>query len=185
VPTGSSEIPPALDRLIYLTAPFVVLIAAYASGLMQWVYDRISGGSPGPLAGAVVALVMTYPAMGFHELGHAAMVRVRLPEAAVRIRLKALYGQVEYDAGRATLSDALWITLAGPVASLLGALAGFWLLPQLLPGSLFHVLVWGFTCGSMWGVLNLLPVRVTDGGRTFTSDGRVILGLLTRAWALR
>jgi hypothetical protein len=91
-----------------------------------------------------------------------------------------------FDASRATIRDVLLIALAGPAASLAGTVISAWALSAASPPGVVHDLLWAATLTGVFGVLNLVPLRLQEGrtGPTFRSDGRLALDALRLARAL-
>ena len=119
--------------------------------------------------------------------GRAAQLHLR----GINMRVNAISspvrmgGSASFDATWATSRDVLWIALAGPAASALGAIATGWWLSQTGPG-LMHDVLWVATFAGVFGVLNLVPLKIEErrGDTPQRTDGRLVLDALRaeRAW---
>ena len=163
-----------------------------------------------PLVWSFVAIAIAgIPVILLHELGHAIAAR-RLLDGDVEVvvgttgklaelrlgRVLATInvlshpagpaGTVGFDDARATARDVLWIALAGPLASLLGFVATAMVLSAVPMQGVVHDLVWAAVVVNVFGVLNLIPIELRDGGGSVSrSDGRLALDALRALWALR
>ena len=146
-------------------------------------------GSLGTIAIALLAL----PLLIFvHELGHALAVRARgLPLKKLKVGDKSdvvltvggfrmelgrftgkgdIGGYVLYDARRSTPADILVVSLAGPAANLLGAVATGWLARGTGPD--FAASLWLLTFWGVWLALANLGAHGKEEDPTTWSDGR-------------
>jgi Zn-dependent protease len=109
------------------------------------------------------------------------LVDLQLGQTQIRIHAlidpRKLSGSALTNARRVTAADALLISVAGPVASFVGACFTSSLLAATESGTLPHGLLWAATFGGIFGVLNLVPVSLTEGrgGRVIRTDGRLAL----------
>jgi hypothetical protein len=97
-------------------------------------------------------------------------------------------GLAEFDATRATARDVLLIALAGPAASLVGAVATGWALASSSPSGVLHGLLWAATFGGLGAVVvNLIPFTFQEGrdGPGLPTDGRLALDALRVGRAIR
>jgi hypothetical protein len=139
--------------------------------------------SPSLPALVIVLPLTAYPMVLLHEVGHAAMVRLRLgPDVPLRISVgrpgpAGVDGMVEFDASTATASDVLLIALAGPAASLAATVLTALAMSSTPLGSVAHALLWGCTAWNVIGLANVIPFALRDaaGLVSFRSDGRQAL----------
>jgi hypothetical protein len=150
------------------------------------------------------------PAILLHELGHAfaaarrlggevevsvgnagRLAELRLGQIKASINALSLPGRASglatFDDSRATAHDVLWVAVAGPLASLLGALPTAMLLAAAPESGFAHDLLWAGLLVGIVGVLNLIPFEFQErrNGPRFRSDGRLALDALRVARALR
>lgn len=162
--------------------------------------DNFMNAGPGLLWAFVCCAVVGIPLTLLHELGHAVVARARLgSEVRVTVgnagqvgtvRLGGLIttlnlfqrpdrigGAASFDAGRATARDMLWISLAGPAASLLGGLCLDVAYRHAPSGGVAHSLLWAAVLFSVFAVANLIPLRLSERGgrRPFNTDGMAAL----------
>jgi len=161
----------------------------------------------GMLAGSVVG----YPALLFHELGHALMAQRLLPDDEVKITLgsgfgvaqarmgrlevnvKALTspfgvaGVAEFDASRARAGDVALIALAGPAASTVALLAGLAALTVAPDIEVVRLALGVLTLFNTIGVLNLVPAtyRLSRNEPKRHTDGRVVFDAARVLYELR
>jgi hypothetical protein len=85
-----------------------------------------------------------------------------------------------FDARRATAQDMLWISLAGPAASLAGGLLADIAYQRAPESGVLHPLLWAAVFDSVFAVANLIPLRLRErrGGPAFNTDGMVALSAL-------
>jgi hypothetical protein len=81
----------------------------------------------------------------------------------------------------------LLIALAGPAASLAGAILTGYAFTVTAPDGVLHDLLWMATFGGVFGVLNLIPFTFQERrhGPSIRTDGRLALDALRVARALR
>ncbi len=176
-------------------------------GVLTWVAQTLNGffESAPPIPVVVVAAFVVEPLLVLvHELGHALAARALLDtDVVVAVGSKGtlldrhigrvhLYvnafggvagasGVAGFDWRGATARDVVLITLAGPVASLAGALLAAWLLGIAPAHGVVHALLWAATFGGVLGALNALPFRFQQrrGDPVHRSDGRLALEAFT------
>jgi membrane-associated protease RseP (regulator of RpoE activity) len=183
-----------MDLLYDLTAAIV--------GFMQ-------SGPPFPAFFVYIA-VAGIPVILLHELGHALaasqrlgadvevsvgttgqLANLRLGQITASINALSLPGRAagiaSFDDSRATARDVLWVAVAGPLASLAGAVATGMLLAAAPESGVAHDLLWTATLGGVLGFLNLVPFEFQErrSGPTVRSDGHLALDALRIARALR
>ena len=171
---------------------------------------RFMESAPSAPAVWLYIAVATIPVVLLHELGHAVAARqrlggegevsvgsagrlaeVRLGQIRASINALSLPGRAagftSFDGSQATARDVLWVALAGPLASLLGAIATALLLAAAPDSGVAHHLLWAATLGGVFGVLNLVPIQLQERrhGPRLASDGRLALDALRVARALR
>lgn len=159
--------------------------------------------------GLVCVLLVGIPVTLLHELGHAAAgarlgyeVRVTVGNAGrigtVRFgRLTTtlnvfqmptrVAGEARFDTRRATAQDMLWISLAGPAASLAGGVVVDIAYRHAAGTGITHALLWAAVFDSVFAVANLIPLRLRErrGGPTFNTDGMWALSALVMMFAGR
>lgn len=140
---------------IELHSTFVWLVGAWVA------YGGWTDGWLG-LVGAVVGVVVAFGSVLVHELGHVAVA------AWFGIRCASIVLLPIGGAARLHMADAppwvdLWVSLAGPVASVLLGVAvfGLWAVTGWWP------LWWVGVLNVALGVFNLVPAFPFDGGRIF------------------
>lgn len=163
---------------------------------MAWATLALLGGALRITRAGDVPPVLLFMAAGFlcvlaHELGHALAAR-RFGASEIHVVITALGGLTRFRTALPSRTQQLWITAAGPLASLLwgallallwGVAAGDALgglkclftlplfgelaLPQLPPFPPMLHLFWLYSlCVSLWwSLLNLLPIYPMDGGQ--------------------
>jgi hypothetical protein len=166
------------------------------------IHDFMNAG-PGTIWGLVCITLVGIPVTLLHELGHAVVASARLGSdvritvgnvgrvGTVRVgRLTAtlnafqlptrLGGRARFDARRATAPDMLWISLAGPAASLAGGLLADIAYRRAPASGVLHALLWAAVFDSVFAVANLIPLRLRErrGGPAFKTDGMVALSAL-------
>jgi hypothetical protein len=166
------------------------------------IHDFMNAG-PGTISGLICILLVGIPLTLLHELGHALVARARLDSdvdvtvgsigrvGTIRVgRLTTtlnafalpsrIGGAAKFDASRATPQDMLWISLAGPAASLAGGLAADVAYRHAAPSGVVHALLWAAVFDSVFGVANLIPLRLRErrDGPTFSTDGMIALSAL-------
>jgi hypothetical protein len=171
---------------------------------------RFMDASPGFPIGILYIAVAAMPMTLLHELGHALVARrllggevqvsvgtagklaqMRLGQIALSVNALSSPGRAagvaEFDGSRATAGDVLLIALAGPAASLLGAIVSAWGLSAGSPSGVLHDLLWATTLAGVFGVLNLVPLTFQERreGPPVRTDGRLALDALRVARALR
>jgi hypothetical protein len=171
---------------------------------------RFMDSSPAFPIGLLYLAVAAVPVTLVHELGHALAARrlidgdvqvsvgsagklaeIQLGKVALAVNALShpagAAGVAEFDASRATARDVLLIALAGPAASLAGAVLTAWALSAASPSGLLHDLLWAATLGGVFGVLNLVPLSFHErrDGPAVRTDGRLALDALRVARALR
>jgi len=155
--------------------------------------------------------IAAIPVALLHELGHAVVARRRLDTevevtvgtvgriAEVRLgEIKASVsavgtpgrpaGSAEFDSSQATAQDILWIALAGPLASLVGAALSVVLFSTGPADGPVHDLLWATVAGGVFGVLlNIVPFEFQERrhGPVLRTDGRLALDALRVARSLR
>ena len=154
--------------------------------LVQSFVDFMNGTPSLPLG--LVLFVATAPLVAFlHECGHALAASYRVGEAWIKIKIvpdpRRPQGLCVYDASRATRADTVIIALAGPVASALGAFLAWALYSNAAATGLWHDVCSILLLSNVGAVvLNLLPLRLTDGRKEGAAvlllDGRVVLDAL-------
>jgi hypothetical protein len=150
---------------------------------------------------AIVAPIATL----FHELGHAIAARSRL-EGPVRIRVGGdppfwqfavaglhvrvrpifmpfgVTGACEFDASALRAADAVVVSLAGPAASLLGAVVSAIAFGWTAQGTFLHAILWqSAVLQGLSVVLCIVPFTLTDGGGVHRTDGWVALDAIRRS----
>ena len=147
--------------------------------------DRVGGRAPSANGSACRSLSggrARLPRRDHRPL-HGLRAAVECARAARQARWVA-----EFDATRATARDVLLIALAGPAASLAGAVTTGWALSAGSPSGVLRGLLWAATLGGVFAtVLNLIPFRFREGRDepTLRTDGRVALDALRIARAVR
>lgn len=140
-----------------------ILVLALVVVMLSQVYGVYVGGAA-PWAMAVIATLLLSASVVLHELGHALVARhYHMPVNS--ITLFALGGVAEIDGATLEPIQELLIAVAGPIVSLLLALASalvWW--RSLLPAPSLLALHLALTNGLM-AVFNLLPGYPMDGGR--------------------
>ena len=181
------------------------LLHAFADGLY-----RFMEASPGFPVSLLYIAIAAIPVALLHEFGHAfaarrlldadvsievgtvgELARLRLGQIETTINAVGLPGQVggaaTFDASRATAHHVFWIAIAGPLASVAGtAVAG--VLYSAAPASgVVHDLLWGAVAGSIFGVLNIIPLTFQEkrAGPVLRTDGWLAMDALRAARALR
>lgn len=165
---------------------------------------------PSTFWGLVCITVVGIPVTLLHELGHAVVARARLgTEVSVTVgnvgrigtvrvgRLTAtlnafhlptrIGGMARFDARRATAHDMLWISLAGPAASLGGGFLADLAYQRAAAGGVAHALLWAAVFDSAVGVANLIPLRLRERreGPAFNTDGMVAFSALAMIFSGR
>ena len=151
---------------------------------------------------ALVALLVT----AIHESGHLlAALSTRQEQVSLRIgsfgglieeRLGAVRmevsvfaapwrssGAVSFDAAQTTAQQMLGIALAGPAASLVGAAGTAWLAASSSSSAVSEFFAAATVAGVFAGILNLIPMTLTEGtrrqpGDRLATDGRHALNAL-------
>lgn len=141
-------------------------------------------------------MVAAFISIMVHELGHA--LAGRKYGAVPSIHLHGFGGVTSLPGSYFSRNQSMFVSFAGPLASLLLGLIAFILLPLVLSSSpvlayVLSVMVW---INTFWTVLNLLPIQPLDGGqifRDFMGPSRrenvrwvgVIVASLVALWALQ
>lgn len=162
--------------------------------------DHFMKAGPGVFWVLVCGVLIAIPVTLLHELGHAVVARARLGSAVQvtvgnagrigTVRLGQLTttfhafqtptrmgGTARFDALRATASDILWISLAGPAASLAGGVLAVIAYQHAPTRGAVHALLWVAVFASVFAVANVFPLRLRQrrGGPAFNTDGMVAL----------
>lgn len=146
----------------------------------------------------VCSALVAWPLLLVHEMGHAWAARrfvggdvevtlgaghllaeAQLGAVKLRLGLPVERGSATFD-GHVTARDALLIALAGPLASAAGLVVCAVLYAAGPHDGFIGGLSWSATLGSLFGVLNLVPLTLVEGsgGRTTRSDGAIALDAL-------
>lgn len=160
---------------IYVTPSWLV-IAAIITIVYEPVVERTLALGPASYLVAFAFAVLLYASVLVHELAHAVVARMfGIP--VHRITLFMLGGVTEMRREAATPGREFWISIAGPLLSLVLAALGFAALPFVAPDTVAGVLTWQlFVANLLVGVFNLLPGLPLDGGKVV----RAIVWKLTR-----
>jgi len=181
--------------------------------LLYDVADAVNGfmNSGPPLLVALFWIgVAAIPLTLVHELGHAVAARLllgtevevrvgsagklaelRLGQVAAKIHAFNVPGRAAgtaaFDDSRARVQDALWIALAGPLASLLGVTLTVSLLSAAPATGIVHDFLWAAVLVATFGVLNLVPFEFQErpGRPPLRTDARHALDALKVARELR
>jgi hypothetical protein len=181
---------------------FADVVTMSLNGVARTINDFMNAG-PGTIWGLICILLVGIPLTLLHELGHAIVARARLgSEVRVTVgnagrigtlrlgRLTTtinalavpgrLGGVASFDTRRATARDILWISLAGPAASLAGGVVADIAYRHAPAGGVVHALLWAAVLDSVFGVANLIPLRMRErrGGPAFSTDGMLALSAL-------
>lgn len=153
-----------------------LLVAALISVLTAPSIDRIAPGLGGLVYVAGLAFaVLLYLSVLLHEVSHALMARAFGFEVR-SVTLHFLGGVTEIEGEADTAGREFWISVVGPVTSLV--VAGLaWVLSLVAPDGLllFACLALAYS-NLVVGVLNLLPGLPLDGGRVFRSIAWAVTG---------
>lgn len=203
------HIPWVLDRVIVFGLPIVVLTLLQRMGLLARLGSLMDQAPRSATVTLTALAVMTAPAVLVHELGHAVAarmlaggdvrMRIGLRDTGLKLRLGGVTatldpvgalvgGSVRFEPGRATIDDFILIVLAGPFASLLGALVSLRLFAADGPYyGTADTFLWAFALVNLFGLANLLPfrVRVTRRSPLQGSDGRLVMDALALKRTLR
>ena len=157
----------------------------------------------------VLAAVLGIPLTLLHEIGHAVAARKALGTGVevnvgstgklaefklgqVRFQINAVStsadrgGHGAFDVSRARACDIIVISLAGPAASLAGAVATALLWRATSQGSAPHDVLWVATVvGAMGVIMTLIPLEITErSGERWRTDGRLALDAYQRSRSL-
>ena len=148
------------------------------------------------LLGPVLFMVAAFISIMVHELGHA--VAGRKYGAEPTIHLHGFGGVTTLPGAFFTRNQSMFVSFAGPLASIVLGLVAFVLYPfvaKVSPifGHLLGVMIW---INIFWTILNLLPIQPLDGGQIFRdfmgSSQReivrwvgVVVASLVAVWALQ
>ena len=140
---------------------FGIPVGAHWSFLFALAWMMLSGGG---LSGLAFGLLL-FGSVLLHELGHSLVARrLRVPIEGINLHL---FGGVAKMGGPPqSPHDEMWITIAGPIVSLLLA-AGFSGWTYLQPAEAPDWVPWIAGANWMLGLFNLLPALPMDGGRVF------------------
>ena len=181
--------------------------------LLYWLAERVivfMDSAPPFWVSLVWIVVAGIPATLIHELGHAVAAR-RLLDAEVdvsvgsaakiaQVRLAGVTatinalphpgkaaGFASFDDAGARAIDALWIAVAGPLASLCSLVVSAWLFSAAPDTGLVHGFLWAVVALSFGGILTLIPFTFEErrNGPQMRTDGRLALDALKVIWAVR
>lgn len=141
--------------LVSTFAPAAIDIAALKAGTTPWLIGT-------------AAAVGLFVSVALHELGHAWAAR-RYGIGTKTITLWLLGGIADLESMPREWNREFWIALAGPVTSVLVAVACY-IVVQVLPAATSvatFVFGWLVVTNVMLAVFNLIPAFPMDGGRIF------------------
>lgn len=150
--------------------PSHLIFAAFIA--MDWMQVQRAPDTQSALLAGLGGMVVVFGSILFHELGHAFSMRAFGYQPSVVIEGLGGYTSPNTDQPIPWLKDVL-LTLAGPLAGLSLAVAGFVGFHSFKPdegfgaghplwAQLLNFVAWG---NLLWSVLNLVPVLPLDGGR--------------------
>ncbi|MGH8970172.1 MAG: site-2 protease family protein [Actinomycetes bacterium] len=175
---------------VYL-APTWFIVAA----LITWVFaaeveQQVAGIGDWKYAVSLAFAVLLYLSVLVHELSHT-VVALRAGLPVRRISLYLLGGVSEIEKQSPTPGREAGIAVAGPLVSLLLAVAGYGVAEVLEPGTVGRLLAWAVMASNLVvGVFNLLPGLPLDGGRVLAAavwrvTGQRLTGVVAAAWCGR
>ncbi len=143
------------------------------------------GGDPANMLASILVAAVVFLSVIAHELGHGLAVK-KLGHGIGRVVLGPMGGVLIWNGARATRSDRVKVSLAGPAVSLMLAAIGFlaylpfhhaggygWAQAMTEPVFAFKLLKVTFfsmaTLNLMWAIFNLLPIYPLDGGQALRS----------------
>jgi Zn-dependent protease len=147
---------------VYISPYWIVIAALF---VLLYANSAALAGSGARYVVAAAFVLLLWVSVLVHELSHSLVARgFGLPVR--RILLYPLGGFSEIEQEPPTPGKEFLVSAAGPVISLVLALAGFGIIeaadPRGLPGLLIQQLVWA---NLLVGAFNLLPGLPLDGGR--------------------
>jgi Zn-dependent protease len=175
--------PVLISRSWFLIAGLIAVMVAPA-------VERAEPGLGGLkyVAGLMLA-VLLYLSVLVHEASHAIVAkRFGLPVSSITLHF--LGGMTAIDGEPATPRQEFWVSVVGPISSLVVA-AGAFALSLVAPGGLIGLAIGGVAYTNLLvGVINLVPGLPLDGGRVLKAavwrvTGDTHRGTIVAAWGGR
>jgi Zn-dependent protease len=165
---------------VYVTPSFLLILAMFVGMGVQTAEQLLTG---------LLWIPILFISILLHELGHAFASRA-LGYGKSQILFWGLGGlAINNYAGRRSPKNSILISLAGPAASLILALASGAVL-YAVEGGLSTTGLWGvflwkmFSMNMFWAVFNLLPIYPMDGGQAMRSGFEMIFKSHSKATRL-